>query len=420
MRPSAVSAGWAGAEVALAIYVVLLLGLHRNYVVGPLAAVGSPTLLWGLVLLGWWTLSQLTRRQSVKRTSVVPWLMLAMMAVVVMSYAAAMARGLPGDEISVADTRLIQMLSWLGVVLFAADGIASREAWRRVLKVFALMMGVVMAIVLAQIITGQMIIDIEIPGLRMLSPIMESGERGGFARVSGTSGTPIELGQVVAMGIGPVVALALGGVRRAWLYRLVAVLSLVGLFLVISRAALLSGLIAGVVLFPILTRAQRWLSAVMVVLATVAVFVTQPGLLGTITNLFTGISGDPSAQSRTDSYDLAWKVFENFPWLGRGPGTFLPRYRIVDNEWLIIALELGVIGVLVTVLLFAGTAWEGVRASRRAKARLDALGYRGCVAALAAGVTGMLFFDSYSFPQAAGVIFLMVGLIAAATRLESR
>ena len=76
--------------------------------------------------------------------------------------------------------------------------------------------------------------------------------------------------------------------------------------------------------------------------------------------LFTGISQDDSARSRTDSYALAFDFIQQRPFFGRGFSTFLPTYRIIDNQYLGLLIETGVVGLLafisllVTALVVAG------------------------------------------------------------------
>src|SRR2546430_13733022 len=61
-------------------------------------------------------------------------------------------------------------------------------------------------------------------------------------------------------------------------------------------------------------------------------------------SLFTGISRDDSALSRTDSYAVAGAFISRAPLLGRGPATWLPPYRILDNQFLGSLIEIGVGG----------------------------------------------------------------------------
>ena len=99
-------------------------------------------------------------------------------------------------------------------------------------------------------------------------------------------------------------------------------------------------------------------------LVTTVVFLTMPGVLGTITNLFTGISSDSSVASRTGSYDVASMFISRSPLLGRGFGTFLPKYWILDNGYLGLLIEggaLGLLGLLIVIATAVGCAFRSAR-----------------------------------------------------------
>ena len=81
-------------------------------------------------------------------------------------------------------------------------------------------------------------------------------------------------------------------------------------------------------------------------------FVLAPGVLGTLQGLFVNISNDSSAASRTDSYGIAWDFIERHPVTGRGYGTFLPSYRILDNQYLLSMIEIGFLGLVALLLVF--------------------------------------------------------------------
>ena len=81
-------------------------------------------------------------------------------------------------------------------------------------------------------------------------------------------------------------------------------------------------------------------------------------MLGAVTGLFTGVAEDPSIASRTGSYDIAAHFIGNSPLLGRGFGTFLPKYWILDNGYLGLMIEGGALGfagliVLIVTAIFA-------------------------------------------------------------------
>jgi O-antigen ligase len=148
------------------------------------------------------------------------------------------------------------------------------------------------------------------------------------------------------------------------------------------------------------------------------VFVAVPGILGTLVGLFSGISSDSSAQSRTGSYALAWEFISRSPVFGRGLQTFLPEYHILDNQYLLATIETGVVGVLALLAVFI-TGVRCARAVRKRSTDTDTRQLAQAVAAsVAAGGTSFALFDALSFSQTACMVFLMLGVTGALHRLH--
>ena len=114
--------------------------------------------------------------------------------------------------------------------------------------------------------------------------------------------------------------------------------------------------------------------------------------------------------SRTNSYDLAGEFFARNPLFGRGFGTFLPQYRIMDNQYLLQLMETGVVGVAALLgVIIAGI--HCARCARRAsRGSADRALSHAMTAAIVAGATLFAFFDALSFPKAGGTMFLVLGL----------
>ena len=153
------------------------------------------------------------------------------------------------------------------------------------------------------------------------------------------------------------------------------------------------------------------------VAVTVVVYLVVPGSLGATTRLFTGAGDDPSIASRTGSYDLAFQFFRHSPILGRGFGTFLPKYWILDNGYLGLLIEGGLVGLGgLAVLIFAGVGAARASRSRFAEQFERQLG-QGVMSAVVSGAAGLAFFDTFGFPQSAGCFFLILGMAGALRRL---
>jgi O-antigen ligase len=106
------------------------------------------------------------------------------------------------------------------------------------------------------------------------------------------------------------------------------------------------------------------------------------------------------------------------PMLGRGFGTFLPEYRILDNQYLVTLIDMGILG-LVTLCAVSAVGFIAVLAARRhyEEPILNKLG-PALAASLAAGAVLTGFFDALSFPQAAGMLFLVAGFSGAYWRMK--
>ena len=147
------------------------------------------------------------------------------------------------------------------------------------------------------------------------------------------------------------------------------------------------------------------------------VVVTMPGMAGHLVRLFTGVGTDGSVASRTGSYTLVGEFFGRDPWVGRGFSTFLPSYRILDNEYLLLLVEAGLLG-LGAFLVLLGTAVWCARAVRLMTGDPGAAERaQGLAAGLCAAAAGFATFDGLSFPMGTGMLFLVIGLAGAGYRL---
>jgi hypothetical protein len=407
-----------GAATALAVYLVLLLVLPQQLIVGPLGFAGSPATIWGLVCFLGWVWFHVNRVQSAPREPrAVRWAAVLFLVAVLLSYTHAMTQPMAGDEVSVADAGVLRTVSWLGVMLLAAEGLHDRESWWRALDWLVGLCAALALVGLVQALTGQVWVDrISIPGLSVNAPIALTDAREGHPRPIGTATHAIEFGQVLTMAV--LVGAGIALVRGTTMHRLAVGLCGATSLLIVSRSAVVSIVVGCLVLAPVLSHRQRVLGALAAVATLVGAFVLRPGLLGTLGRMFTGIEGDASARSRTDSYDYAFHAFAASPWVGKGFATFLPKYRILDNQWLLSAIELGVFGVVCLALLMAAVVRSGLRAEALLEAVEDRVLTRACVGAVLAVCVGMLFYDGFAFPQATGMLFVVSGLAAASLRLS--
>ena len=142
------------------------------------------------------------------------------------------------------------------------------------------------------------------------------------------------------------------------------------------------------------------------------------GLVGTIRSLFTGAEHDPSVQARLDRFPAVVELVAEYPWLGRGFGTYTPEdYFLLDNEIQKTAIESGLIGVaaLVLFIVFVATVAWRTRGTDESNRLLGT--------ALAASILGIFIstytFDAFFYKILMGLVYLCIGLVGAFWRLST-
>lgn len=408
------------AVTVLSLYVALLIGLPSRLTFAPLGGAGSPAVVMGLACIGWWVYWQLQRpRGGGVRRQPVRTAYFVMLVAFLLSFVAATTKPYVSDEGSAAILGMIVIASVGGVLVVANDGPASRDRFETLLRRIVLAGGALAALAIAQFITGQSWVDrISIPGLSYNQALGGVATRSGLNRPAGTALHPIELGVVLTMILPLAFNLALVDRARGPVRRWAPVpLIMFAAFLCISRSALIGVALGTIVIAARWPRRVRRTTLCAAPFFLVLLFVTVPGLLGSLLGLFTGIGGDSSAISRTSSYGLAFEFVKRSPIVGRGFSTFLPSYRILDNEYLLLLIEVGAVGLLCTLALFV-TAM--VCAGRVRAAKIDPRSEQISQALKASVIVGagcMALFDGFGFPMASGMLFLMTGLCGAAWRL---
>jgi O-antigen ligase len=400
---------------------LLLCAVPTSLTFTAIGALGRPIVLAALAMFAWW-LGHSLQRPFGTQTSVQPvrWLLAAFACTVVASYASAMLRGLPGTEVSPADTALLRVAAWCGIFLVAHDGLRTWESLYTVLRRVVLT-GTLMALLgLGQFLTKNSLLGwFAVPGMSGDGTGID--QRGGFVRAAGTASHPLEYGIVLCVTLPLAVAFAMGdrhrGAARRWLPVTIigaaAVLS-------VSRSALIAVAVAGIVLAASWTPRQRLYAGLGGVVMMAAVYIAVPGMAGTLLGMFTGASQDPSIASRVNGADVAFAMAGRLPFFGRGFGTLLPTYVYLDNQYLGIIVELGVVGLAVVLALFATAIVLSWRGRRRTDTPLQSHLGAGLAAGISSAAVAFTFFDALSFPLSAAFMFLMLGLAGAYWRLSAR
>lgn len=409
------------ATTMLTVYLVLLFAVPSNVGIAILGSLGRPSFLWGLCLLAWWSLARLQAPSFSVRPVWQPAKLAygALIVIALVSLAASLLRGQPFDQISPAVTGVLRLLSWGGVMLVAMDGIRTVRELSRVLRRVVIAGALLAALGIAQFVTGQNLIEIfgALPGMTGVDGGVDA--RGSFTRSSGTATHPLEYATALSAVLPLAVAAAIGhgfhpvsAARRVLWWVPVGAIGLAS-FLAVSRSAVVGIGVALIALIPGLPRRTRMPVIIGASALAAIVVVAVPGLLGTMVGLFSSAGSDASTTSRVNALDRAPLFVSTSPVYGNGFGTFLPRYYIFDNQWVLLAVELGVLGVLTVVALFVAGVWSSLHAARVSIHTDVPLIGHALVASLVTVAVLFGFFDGLSFPIAAALPFLLVGLAGA-------
>ena len=398
----------------------------------------------GMAALAWWAAATLGGLNPVKRFTPTRIVVALLTCVVLGSYASGMLQGwyapptvrqetdefwtlvppsvaeTTGAMISAADRGLLSFAAWMGIVLLAAEGLRSWRDLELVVEWLVWLGAFVAAIGILQFATGLNIASFfMVPGLSANSEFGAVASRSVLNRVSATAVHPIEYGVVLA-GLLP---LAAHRMIRRWgrpLALLPTLVIFVGCFMSVSRSAVIVVGVAFVVL--LIGWPRRWrINALLIMpFAVVGLRLAVPGLVGTLISLFKNLFNDPSISGRTSDYGVIFGVIGDNPLLGRGLFTFVPRYyRIVDNQYLVFGVELGILGLATVAVFLAVSFFQSFAAHRRAVESAA----RDLSLAVSASVAGVLVsfvtFDALGFPMAAGLMMLLVGLSGACWRIAT-
>ncbi len=346
---------------------------------------------------------------------------------------ALMDRGLlSSGQLSSADRWLIQLAGVSGVILVAAEFLRSLEDVHRVLRALiwaGAFCGIVAALQywLKRDITPYLRI---LPGFSLNQAVgtIAIASRAGVSRVVGTASDPIELGVVGGMLLPLAAYMAMHDVDRSSVKRWLPLMCIaVTIPVSVSRAAILSAVLALSVLIIALPPVRRLSAIAAIPVAVVAVFLTAHRLLGTLKGYFLAGTSDNSLAHRVNNYALVEQMVRQRPWFGQGGGTYIAgtftnlwEGHILDNQYLDAAIELGVVGL--AVLLFYNL-WP-MLAAFSARGRTSDPRLRELCAALAGSALSAAvctaFFDSLSFPMFVDAQALVIGLIGAVWLLVDR
>lgn len=206
-----------------------------------------------------------------------------------------------------------------------------------------------------------------------------------------------------------------------WRWLTLGVLGIVGvaLLLTFSRTAMAAFAVALLVIA--LARYRRFIPLMVLAGVLLLLLPQTQGYLARFIDAFT--AGDLATQMRIGETTDALRLISRYPIFGVGfTGTpSIDVYTSVANMYLIMANQIGLVGVALFLLMMGGTFAYSLKAWQYAKsdAELDSihLGFHaGLVAALICGV-GDLYFFRLDFQGSIMLFWVTLGLALAASRL---
>ncbi|WP_426734706.1 O-antigen ligase family protein [Glutamicibacter sp. 2E12] len=401
------------ATTVLTAYLFLLLAVPSDRGIGPLGAAGSPSTLFALAMLLWWVWHHVRgiRVEQAPRLQIIRIALFVFIGMVLASYVNSSQLALPFIDSNGALMNLIKIAGFAGVVLVANDGLRDRERFLLLLKRVAWLGGGYALLGLVQFFTGLDFVDqIDIPGL---SGAGTGGvdSRAGFIRPEATARHTLEYASVLSATLPVALTLAIYGAGQKMVARWLPSALIGGAaILSVTRSALIGIAVAMLVLVPTWSPRVRKMALIAGLAGLGVLYVAVPGLAGTIMGMFSG--PDSSIDSRTSSYPSIAGYLMVAPWLGRGLGTMTADYRIFDNQYIGLLIELGVLGVLAFIALVLISAACTIFRPWGTDRKIAALGPAIGAGILAAALLSA-FFDSFHFPQAMGMLSLMLGLAGA-------
>lgn len=396
--------------------------LPAALVFGPLGGVGSPARVLGILLFGIWACFAFTPCLGVRACVPVRIVLALTWASALVSYLLLHRQGVAAVEATSADTFLLQLVAYSGVALAAAECLRTRNELLAVVRsgVWAAAFSAFVAIL--QFRPGFDLTEIiaKIPLLTTNAAFGEVSSRGGFNRPPGTAIHPIEFSVVTATALAFAIYLLLHDeARPQWMRRLTFGVIALAIPIAISRSAII---VAFVVLVYFVVGAPKQLrarAAIFIACFVSAIFVFIPGLIGTLTGLVSAGLSDSSIATRTSDYATVARYVRPNPWFGRGGGTFLPSYRILDNQYLLTLVELGIFGLVALIILFFAVGCLGRAARRRSRTAGDRMLGQMFAAAGMGSVVALATFDALSFPTFTAFSALWLGLAGGWWRIIS-
>lgn len=407
-----------GAVALLEVEIWLLVLIPDHLVVGPLGGIGSPALILAVLLLPLWIFSVLIPGLGVARVCVPLRAVLALFWVTMLiSFAVMNAHAVKDLDQLNSERFLISMAAFSGLAMTAAEGLRNRHEVLRVIRTAVAGTAVMAFIGILQFRPG---LDLtrylaNMPFLTARGDLTAATVRGGFDRPSSTALHPIEFGVIMATFLLFAIYLVLYDKDRApWRRWLPLGLLSLAIPVSISRSALLVAAVGLAFFFAGTSSSIRRRGAAVMGIFLCAIFVTVPGLLGTLKGFIVAGNSDSSISHRTGDFAYAAPFLRNSPWVGRGPGSYTPQeFRVLDNQWLVSLIEVGILGTVAVAAVVVTPIGLGRGMRRRSRSLGDRTLGQMYAGAAAGALLAFATYDALAFPSYSAFLALVMGLAGA-------
>lgn len=396
-------------------FLCFLMTALPTYVVlpGPLKGNGGPTriitvMMFGLAVLGF----LLIRRESPSRRISPGAVGLIFYFLLWFLVYAVGLRHMDDPKTAANRTRaLITLVSHVGVALYVFATVRTRRQRTIVLGCIAAGLAFACVVGLFQAFSS---VDLRFilkpPGLVINGEDLPLSERLGVKRITGTSEHAIEFSVLAAVAVSFSIYFARRSAKRTVrvLFAGTGVAALAAVPASVSRTGLVS-LGAALLVYMFYFKVREIAVAVGVLSLAIGGYVFMfPRIALALSNTITGSLEDTSIQLRTERYIGVSQTLREHPIFGLGLGGNL---SVLDNEWLQVIVQGGIIGVSAMIILTLGTILGLTAALRRAVTPQD----REEAYMLGSVTVGILVasttFDLLAYQQASLILFIGVALL---------
>lgn len=191
---------------------------------------------------------------------------------------------------------------------------------------------------------------------------------------------------------------------------LAAILVIAGGVATLRRTALILPVVA-LILLMLLHRPSRKQIALFIPIGAIVGPLVAPGALSETYNQLVGKSaeGVNSSAARASDYAAVEPSIHHYFFFGRGQGAFTIQERILDNSFLQVVVQTGVLGLAAYLFMVALMVKVGWNVRAHPSPQISALG-SALIAAIAAFFLSNALFDTLSFVHVPYVLLLLVGL----------